>query len=163
MNPTDPLAQLKDIHLPEAISWWPLAFGWWVIGAICIFIIVIATGLILKHFFAQRYRRQALTQLKTLTNSAQHQRLMDLLTLLKQVASSAYPLQNFASLSHNEFIIFLQKSSPKMVFEALPEDWEQLLYAENTTVSSDLVDQLVVQSRYWIKSHFRAEKLEYNC
>jgi hypothetical protein len=50
-----------------------------------------------------------------------------------------------------------------MVFEALPEDWEQLLYAENTTVSSDLVDQLVVQSRYWIKSHFRAEKLEYNC
>jgi cbb3-type cytochrome oxidase subunit 3 len=28
--PTTPLP-LKDIHLPEAISWWPPAIGWWLL------------------------------------------------------------------------------------------------------------------------------------
>jgi len=22
---------LKDIHLPDAITWWPLAIGWWLL------------------------------------------------------------------------------------------------------------------------------------
>ncbi len=26
---SDPLAGLRDIHLPEAIGWWPPAPGWW--------------------------------------------------------------------------------------------------------------------------------------
>lgn len=25
------LEQLKDIQLPEPVSWWPLAYGWWVL------------------------------------------------------------------------------------------------------------------------------------
>jgi len=28
------LAQLRDIHLPDPISWWPLAPGWWALAAI---------------------------------------------------------------------------------------------------------------------------------
>ena len=32
---------LRDIHLPEAIFWWPLAPGWWILaGATLLFIIV---------------------------------------------------------------------------------------------------------------------------
>ena len=27
----DPLAALRDVHLPPAVSWWPPAPGWWVI------------------------------------------------------------------------------------------------------------------------------------
>jgi len=30
------LAQLRDIHLPDPISWWPLAPGWWVLAALLI-------------------------------------------------------------------------------------------------------------------------------
>jgi hypothetical protein len=29
MNTTDPLAQLRDIQLPEPVGLWPLAWGWW--------------------------------------------------------------------------------------------------------------------------------------
>ncbi|MEG3767955.1 DUF4381 family protein, partial [Alteromonas sp. 14N.309.X.WAT.G.H12] len=30
----NPLAQLKSIHTPEAVSSFPLAWGWWVVIAI---------------------------------------------------------------------------------------------------------------------------------
>jgi len=38
---TDPLAALRDIHLPEAIGWWPPAPGWWLL--LGIILVTIAT------------------------------------------------------------------------------------------------------------------------
>ncbi|MCK5915700.1 MAG: DUF4381 domain-containing protein, partial [Deltaproteobacteria bacterium] len=30
--PQNPLANLKDIHLPPDPGWWPPAYGWWLIA-----------------------------------------------------------------------------------------------------------------------------------
>ena len=30
-NAPDPLQDLRDVHMPDPISWWPPAFGWWMI------------------------------------------------------------------------------------------------------------------------------------
>ena len=54
---------LRDLHLPEAISWWPLAPGWWfVIG-----IAVIGLGFLIRAWLRTRARgaarRYALRQL----------------------------------------------------------------------------------------------------
>lgn len=32
----DPLAGLRDYHVPEAIAWWPPAPGWWLLAALTI-------------------------------------------------------------------------------------------------------------------------------
>jgi hypothetical protein len=40
---------LRDIHLPAAISWWPPAPGWWLIGAFVIGVLV---------YYLVRYVRQ---------------------------------------------------------------------------------------------------------
>ena len=35
MDPTE--LALRDLHLPEAVGWWPLAPGWWVAIALALF------------------------------------------------------------------------------------------------------------------------------
>jgi hypothetical protein len=48
MNPNqpDPLAALRDIHLPEAVSFWPLAPGWWIALGIMVGLAVAILALI---------------------------------------------------------------------------------------------------------------------
>jgi hypothetical protein len=160
VNPSDPLAQLRDIHLPEAVSWWPLAPGWWVLAAL------LAAGLAYGiHFFWQRhhaftYRRQALLHIKQLPNNSQHQRITALFALLKRVATSAYPELNLSSLNQAEFIDFLNKTYPKAGFDQLPTDWEVLFYAKDSEVSAELVDQLLFSGTRWIKGHPLTKNLQ---
>jgi hypothetical protein len=159
VNPSDPLAQLRDIHLPEAVSWWPLAPGWWVLGAL-----LVAGLAYTGHFFWQRhhaftYRRQALIKIKQLPNNCQHQRITALLALLKRVAVSAYPEFHLSSLNQAEFIAFLNKTTPKAGFDQLPADWQRLFYAKDSKVSVELVDQLVASGTQWIKRHPLAKNL----
>ena len=55
MNPTDySQLPLRDIHLPAPVSWWPLAFGWWVLLGLAI------AGLVLGWLvYRSRYRERA--------------------------------------------------------------------------------------------------------
>ena len=55
MNPVLDQGQLplRDIHLPEAIGWWPPAIGWWILaGAILVAVVVWA----LRYRAAWRHR-----------------------------------------------------------------------------------------------------------
>lgn len=46
------LRQMKDIHLPEDPSWWPLAPGWWwLLGMV---IMLSCVGLVLRYRYRQR-------------------------------------------------------------------------------------------------------------
>ncbi len=60
----DPLAQLRDIHLPDAISWWPPAPGWWLVGAIFVALLVYGLWRWLNEHRNNTYRRQAISELE---------------------------------------------------------------------------------------------------
>ena len=47
------LEQLRDIHLPQAVHWWPPAPGWWLVAAL-----VLALTVWLSRYLQARYRRQ---------------------------------------------------------------------------------------------------------
>jgi hypothetical protein len=48
MESEDPLSQLADIHLPDPVSFWPLAPGWWIV------IVLILMGLCWLGFLSVR-------------------------------------------------------------------------------------------------------------
>jgi hypothetical protein len=52
----DPLAQLRDIHLPDPISIWPLAVGWWILLTI---IMLLTTTIVwgIKRHLANKKRQ----------------------------------------------------------------------------------------------------------
>jgi len=62
MTTANPLDQLKDIHLPEAVGFWPPALGWWLLAAV--FVVILLTGILLyKRHQKNAYRRSAVRQL----------------------------------------------------------------------------------------------------
>lgn len=50
---------LRDIHLPDAISWWPPAIGWWILLALVIAVFI---------FIPKLYRRVTYTSLNKVAN-----------------------------------------------------------------------------------------------
>ena len=64
----DPLAQLKDIHLPDAVGLWPLAWGWWVLLILLVLIALTAFLMLRRHRQRNRYRAAALAELQQLVS-----------------------------------------------------------------------------------------------
>jgi hypothetical protein len=51
IGPADPLAGLRDYHLPEPVPWWPPAPGWWLL-------LVLIPGLLLLTLLLRRRARR---------------------------------------------------------------------------------------------------------
>lgn len=65
MNPQE--LPLRDLHLPDAVGWWPLAPGWWLLAALAL----VGLGLLVRRYLEGRRRsaarRYALKQLESIT------------------------------------------------------------------------------------------------
>ena len=156
----NPLEQLRDIHLPEAISWWPLAPGWW--------LLIISGGLfvgwLLRLFYRRHltklYRRQALQKLEQLRTTTDTQMpLRALVELLKQTANSAYLNLHSGSYNIEQFMGFLKYSCKKSVFDNLTLDMNKALYS-NARPAITQNDELFNDAKIWIKQHVAEHKLE---
>lgn len=110
MNPA--LSQLRDIHLPAPVSWWPPAPGWWLLAAIAL---LAALGLYIRHRLRRRnrWRRLALSELARLRriHAAQPSAapLGELSVLLRRVAVSRFPREEVAALSGDDWLAFLDR------------------------------------------------------
>lgn len=114
---------LRDIHLPNAVSWWPLATGWWVF-IICL-ILLLLTAL---YFFYLKpktvkppaYKKIALHQLQSLRQICQQSNsrecLSEISSLLRRTAISFYPREQVASLTGMAWINTLNQISGSTCF-----------------------------------------------
>lgn len=157
MTNQDQLAQLRDIHLPEAVSAWPPAPGWWVLLGMSTIVGIIAGRGLLQRYRSRLYRRQALQKLSLIdTGNDAHQQLQELFELLRQTADTVYYGQRFGGLSLPHFIDFLQLSGNSQCFQVDQKTLESALYSppiHNDGRYHALFTRLSKDSRQWIQCH----------
>lgn len=112
-NMAGPLAELRDIHLPQPISWWPPAPGWWILLGLLL-VSILAILVFLRRRKLWRYRRAALTQLERLETSffkdGDSRRLIrELSRLMRQAALCHFPRKECAGLAGDAWLAFLDR------------------------------------------------------
>lgn len=160
---TDPLTEaalrsLRDIAVPQPVSWMPQTWGWALLAAI---LAMIMAGLIIhlaRRYRANAYRREALALLggmesKLLDPSQREQALRDLAVILKRTALASSPRKNIASLSGAAWVAFLEKSIDGEAGHALDALLDDAEYQGGSTAGALLTDDILSATRTWIRRH----------
>jgi hypothetical protein len=156
MPTTNPLEQLKDIHLPDAIGFWPPALGWWLLAALLIAVFITAMVLY-KHRQKSAYRRAAVKQVKKLFSDYKepqqsHELTGQLNRLLKAVALQSYPTKQVSRLTQKQWLEFLDNSANMQVFR---QGAGEILASAPYDKNSELTDIAALKrcSIAWIRGH----------
>lgn len=152
-----PLDQLADIHLPDGVSWWPLAPGWWILLAL--FVLAIIVFFIIRQRKQQNHYRiiaqQELDSIYARYNESQDAAayLQALSVLLRRTALTAYPKSFNASIKGAEWLNWLDAVCPTPNEKFSGELGQSLL--ANIYQKNPQIDALGLQhlSSVWIAQH----------
>lgn len=149
MNQTNSvdLSQLRDIHLPADISWWPVAPGWWLL----LLTLVVFTLLLLwlyRHHKKNAWRRAALQELSQIQQqTVTQQKLSALSALLRRVSLTCFSQQHVAALNGTDWIAFLNQHG-KANFTPYQD---LLLSGPYQQAPQGDINGLIKQCKNWIK------------
>lgn len=148
-----PELALRDIHLPEPISWWPPAPGWWLVAIA----LIVAIALLIKWY---RYRTNKLA-LRRIANrelleikhrhqqtSDDQQLVKELSILLRRVAMSIAPRDTAAGLTGETWLGFLDSLVSKPLF--VSETGKQLITAPYQPGHAIDAPALIDLSEQWL-------------
>lgn len=141
------LSQLKDIHLPPAISDFPIAYGWWLSLFVIVAIIVAAVYFFIKQRKKTAIQRSALLVLKQhyeeFNQTQDSQRfLQQCNSVLKRYCITHYP--HAVSLSGPNWANFL------------------ICYSQKTRFNDELISA-ISEGLYQLQSQYNADDLYKAC
>ncbi len=106
----DNLPELRDIHLPDGdISWFPIAYGWWVIlGGLAVLFIITELFIYLRRKSKKRYALRLLHDIPSanIVNAAGQ-----MSEILRRICVFKYP--QAAAMFGKEWLDFLNRHSKK--------------------------------------------------
>lgn len=102
-----PLA-IKDIHLPEPVSNFPMAYGWWLLAALILIFIIFTIIKMRKSAKRNQVKKQALAQLKHREKMSNN----DIIALLKWAAMHYFSRAELAKLYGHSLQQFLMSKLP---------------------------------------------------
>ena len=149
--------ELRDIHLPDAISWWPLAPGWWILLGGILFV-AISLYLFKRYQKKQALKKQVLAEFESIC--AQYNKednstmlVQSLSILLRRACISFYPRSEAASLTGQSWLQFLDVTGNKKAFDS--DDGQLIATApylsENTKLDFD-AKKLILICENWLKT-----------
>ena len=112
VGPPDPLADLRGWHLPESVSWWPPAPGWWVLALMAL----VLTALLIRWLVLRRRRGAAARAAARELDALQARLVQDgdraafvqgLSRLLRRFAVARFPRREVAGLTGERWLVFL--------------------------------------------------------
>lgn len=163
--------QLADIHLPDSISYWPIAPGWWIVAALML-ILLIATLLWQKNRHSRRFlnhnqrvkllKSQAQNELKAIysdykNHNNAHESTRQLSVFLRRYALSLYPREKIASVIDEQWLQQLDKLSGS---DQYSKKFAQLLtavpyQAEHKSIDKQLLSELFVAAKQLVQTAHR--------
>jgi hypothetical protein len=153
-SPAADLSQLKDISLPNAISDWPIAFGWWALLVITL-LSLFASVYFWQYFKAKNANKKAALRLLKLkyhqfnADSDSVAFLQHSNQILKRYCLKQYPAA--VSLSGLAWIDFLIHHSEETLFnKELAHAMSEGLYQEHCLYDGD---KLYVACVSWLKNN----------
>ena len=154
---SNPLDNLRDIHLPEPVSAWPPAPGWWILA---ILVLALTVWIVLK--IRENYNQKQLLRV-SLSSAAQlelvyqkhkdPQRLVrEYSSLLRRIALARFPRHKVASLTGSDWLKFLDESAKVNLFDS--EAGKLLLFApyQKPTDTIEQLDHLTATVHSWIRA-----------
>lgn len=157
----DPLAQLRDIHLPDPVSPWPPAPGWWILACLILIGLVVLICYAVAYYKKNRYRRLARKQLIQLYQDYQKEQdiikySLNINKLLKQVSVIYYKKTDVSRLSDSAWLTFLDSSGNTDEFsQGAGQVLATLPYAGPEAGSIDQADAHALYRccAQWIRKH----------
>lgn len=145
---SSPSLNLADIHLPTEPSWFPLAWGWWVVICIALLLILCAS------WFLWRRQRQHQAKREAISALAASQSLNAINLLLKRAALSYFPRQQVAALTGTAWLAFLDSQLPekKRGFSANAAAWQAQLFSPNPEISAEQLAQYRELAKSWLRA-----------
>jgi hypothetical protein len=153
----DPAAlPLRDIHLPDPVSWWPPAPGWWIVAAL----LMVGAGLAAIVAWRRRTRvqRRALAMLDGLQRRYRGDGdaaalARGLSTLLRRLALECAPRREVAGLTGNRWLEWLDRGLPGEPFSrGIGRLLTDAPYRPSPALAPGDVNELIELSRQRIES-----------
>jgi len=155
------LERLHDVIVPPPAPWWPPPPGWqWALGFLTVIAMVVLLRVFL-HWQRNRYRREALAELKRIQAGEKNSRLRGellarLAELLKRGALSAFPRERVASLTGSAWFAFLDRTGRTTAFSrGLGTTLERAAYDPRAAATLDEREfrEIIETVRHWIAHH----------
>lgn len=136
---------LAPLHLPDAPSAWPLAWGWWCLIALTILAVVAIVYALKQKRNKNKLKNLALNELSTARTPDALQ------AILKRFCLSYYPREQVAGLTGQAWTQFLDKhANVSPSFSQNQSDWDKALYQGQAVAEAEL-KVFQHQCQTWIK------------
>ncbi|WP_448210880.1 DUF4381 domain-containing protein [Colwellia sp. MEBiC06753] len=142
----DPLAQLKDIHLPEQVNNYPIAPGWWLLLAIVLVSLIALVRFYLRFRKARKIRNTLMQSVQDAESPSQ------ISELLKIALLNYFPRQHTAQLhgaSLKQFLISSLPMKKQTVFDQQLGDKLEYLYQPSAELDTNGFKQSI---HFWLKN-----------